>query len=265
MRDVGYTIGDLVHRRIEFELPQGAALDEQSLPAPGRLARWLELREMRVQGARSVRPVLWVTYQIFGVPEAAVRAWLPEFKVGVVGIDKPWVIVPSQPVLLSPVLPPELDADLKTPRPAPPPEALPVGRHAAAILAGLLAASAGAFALLWIHDLIPFLPRHPGEMTRLWRRWRSRRDGRLDESERRRLLEEFHRALSGCAGETLYPATLTRLFTRATHLQPLREAITTAFSASWQSIYGPSGSHTPDAEALLALIRRAADRERGWR
>ncbi len=266
MRDTGYTVGDLVRRRIEFVLPQGAALDERSLPAPGRVARWLELREMTVQDVRGMRPVLSITYQIFGVPEAAVRVSIPEFKVGVTGLDKPWVVVPSQPMLLSPVLPPELDGELKTPRPAPPPEPLPVGRHVAAMLAGVLAASAGAFALLWIHDLIPFLPRHPGEMTRLWRRWRGRRDGLLDESERRLLLEEFHRALSGCAGETLYPATLARLFNRATHLQPLREAITTAFSASWRSIYGPSGSGgAPDAAALLALIRSAADRERGWR
>lgn len=264
MRDAGYTLGDLVHRRIELTLPPGARIDRHSLPTPGRIVRWLELREVTIRDATGAKPVLEMTYQVFGAPDTAVRAWIPEMTLGLLDGGPPSIVVPSQPVHLSPVLPLELDAEMKAARPAPDPQPLSTRPHRIAVTAGGFAALVGLFALLWIEDRLPFLPRHPGPMTRLWRRWR-RAPARLDEGQQRTLLEEFHAALSGSAGETLYPGTLERLFGRATYLQPLREPIAAAFAASWRFTYGPVGQSAPDPEAMLALIRRAADRERGWR
>jgi hypothetical protein len=74
----------------------------------------------------------------------------------------------------------------------------------------------------------------------------------------------MHAALNRSAGETLYPSTLKRLFERAPFLLPLRERIESLFGASWNAFYGSSGESSllPPAN-VLALLRDAADRERG--
>ena len=48
LRDSGYLLGDLVDEHVELALPAGFRLDADSLPLPGRVAPWLEVRSARI-------------------------------------------------------------------------------------------------------------------------------------------------------------------------------------------------------------------------
>jgi len=48
LRDSGYLLGDLVDERVDLDLPPGVSLDPDSLPLPGRVAPWMEVRASRI-------------------------------------------------------------------------------------------------------------------------------------------------------------------------------------------------------------------------
>lgn len=261
VRDSGYLLGDLIDERVRFELPEGLTLDAAALPAPGRVAPWLELRHAAATRAGRVVDVV-LSYQIFAEVEQASRVPIPAFSVPLAGAGQGRKVeVPEASFLLSPALPPTLtdeDRELKpSPAPSPIPLAAPLVRLAAAVTAALLA----ILYLLWQHDRLPFLPRRPGPFARLWRRWRRRARRPLPVGAAGEVQRDWHVALNDSAGQTLYAATLVELFARAPHLAPMRERLEAAFARSWSSLYGNEAA--PDAADLLELAREAALRERG--
>ena len=265
LRDSGYMLGDLLDEHVRIRLPDAMHLDADSLPLPGRVAPWLEIRHAEL-GSRdaSGSQELIVTYQIFAETEEAARVALPEFRLKALdGANVVPVIVPTQAFLLSPGLPATLtDVDREL-RPSPEPALLPEAATLLGALGALLLALSAAGYLLWRYDRLPFLPYAPGPLARLWRRWRKRRDGDLASDEGTALLREWHAALNHCAGETLYPSTLERLFQRAPFLAPLRERIETMFASSWNAFYAPATGASPPTASVLSLVRESADRERG--
>ena len=143
------------------------------------------------------------------------------------------------------------------------PAFLPEGHAIAGALAAFVLMLAAAGYLLWRYDRLPFLPYAPGPLARLWRRWRKRRDGNLTRDDETTLLREWHAALNDCAGETLYPSTLERLFQRAPFLAPSRDRIERLFAASWNAFYAPNAGTSPPVASVMTLVRELADRERG--
>jgi mxaA protein len=266
LRDTGYMLGDLIAERVEFSLPGSMQIDVDSLPLPGRVTPWLEVRRTKL-GARAASGTqeLEITYQIFAEAEQATRAALPEFRVKArSGEDIRVVSVPARAFLLSPALPPTLTDEDRELRPSPQPDLLPQKAHIAGALASLALALICATYLLWRYDRLVFLPYAPGPLARTWRRWRGRSDDGLSSDEQTALLRDMHAALNRSAGETLYPSTLERLFERAPFLSPLRERIESLFGASWNAFYGSKGEGSlVPAAGVLALLRDAADRERG--
>jgi len=267
LRDTGYMLGDLLDERIEAKLPATLQIDPESLPLPGRVAPWMEVRRARLGSRRNDgTQELIVTYQIFAEAEQATRVPVPAFKIRVRdGGDVRSVTVPEQSFLLSPGLPSTLGDEDRELRPSPAPAELPQARAVAGTLASLaFALACGAF-LLWRYDLLPFLPRAPGPLARAWRRWRRRQQRGLSDEEHADLLRDMHAALNRSAGETLYPSTLQRLFERAPFLAPLRADIESVFADSWNRFYGSPGaaSPSPSTAAVLAMLHSAADRERG--
>ena len=262
LRDAGYLLGDLLDEHIELDLPRGVALDPDSLPLPGRVAPWLEVRQAQERASDRGANVK-VTYQIFAEVEQASRVPIPAFKLRLrEGKQTRMVTVPEKSFLLSPALPASLGDEDRELRPSPLPQPLPRAPALAVFLASLLAALLCAAYLLWAHDRLPFLPRAPGPFARLWRRWRRRR-GELVGDEHLALLRDWHGALNQAAGETLYASTLPRLFTRAPFLAPLRERVERTFAQSWRSFYGVPGEARPAAGEIFDLAREAAARERG--
>jgi len=262
LRDTGYMLGDLLDERIEVALPGGARIDPESLPLPGRVAPWLEVRRTALEPARSGSQALVVTYQIFAETEQATQAPLPELHLRLRGAgDARDIVVPSRSFLLSPALPATLVDKDRELRPSPDPAGVPEGAALAGALASLAVVLVAAGYLLWRYDRLPFLPYAPGPLLRAWRSWRRRARRALTRDDETALLRDLHGALNQSAGETLYPSTLSRLFDRAPYLAPLRGEIERVFAASWQRFYGRGDAPAP--AHVLATLERAADRERG--
>jgi len=265
LRDSGYLLGDVIEERVDLSLPPGASVDADSLPLPGRVAPWMEVRASRVEhGERDGEQSVFVRYQIFAEVEQAERVPIPAFKLRVRDVGRTDVVeVPEKSFLLSAALPPTLSDEDRELKSAAPPRLLPARNAVLGALSSLIAAIACAAYLLWVYDRLPFLPRAPGPFARLWRSWRRRGRRGLSDGDGVALLRAWHAALNLAAGETLYPSTLPRLFVSAPHLQPMRARIEKLFESSWQSFYGPASSKAPDAKELLEMLRHAAERERG--
>ncbi|HSE11092.1 MAG TPA: hypothetical protein VLB69_00540 [Rudaea sp.] len=272
LRDTGYLLGDLIEERVGLTLPGGFALDPDSLPLPGRVAPWMEVRAARIeQGGHAGEQSVIVRYQIFAEVEQAERVPIPAFKLRARDDRQTRVIeVPAKYFLLSPALPPTLTDEDREIKAAEPPPLLPVRDAVTGVVLGIIAAVACGAYLLWAHDRLPFFPRAPGPFTRLWRNYRRRtragvlrRQPSWSHDDGVALLQAWHSALNLSAGETLYPSTLPRLFASAPHLVPLRERIEQLFERSWQSFYGPADAGAPAVEDLLGVLREAAERERG--
>ena len=237
LRDTGYLLGDLLDERVEIRLPAGAEIDAGSLPLPGRVAPWLEVRRISLtpRDAAGLQTLI-VTYQIFAETEAAARVPIPEFPLRLRGGTAPVVTVPAESFLLSPALPsPLTDADREL---VPPAEPRPISSRGAVAgaLVSLSVAAAAAFFLLWRYDRLPFLPFAPGPLAAFWRRWRQRA---LADDDATRLLREWHASLNRCAGETLYPSTLGRIAKPV-----LRRAVATVFSGAARTL-GKRASQYP--------------------
>lgn len=262
LRDTGYMLGDLIDEHVEITLPDGARIDPESLPLPGRVAPWLEVRRAALESAHDTSQAFVVTYQIFAETEQATQAPLPEFHVRLrSGAGAADVTVPSRGFLLSPALPATLTDRDRELRPSPAPAPVPEGAVLAGALASLAVALAATGFLLWRYDRLPFLPYAPGPLLRAWRSWRRRSRRALTGEEETALLRDLHGALNQSAGETLYPSTLQRLFDRAPYLAPQRVEIERVFVASWHRFYGDGDAPVP--AQVLATLQVAAERERG--
>lgn len=262
LRDTGYMLGDLLDERVVVSLPDGTTIDPESLPLPGRVAPWLEVRRATLEPARAGSATVVVTYQIFAEAEQATQAPLPGFSLRLRGAGGTGdIAVPSRAFLLSPGLPQTLGDKDRELRPSPAPARVAQTGAVGGLVASLAVALVAIGYLLWRHDRLPFLPYAPGPLLRAWRSWRRRAARRLTGEEETALLRDLHGALNQSAGETLYPSTLPRLFERAPYLAPLRGEIERVFAASWQRFYGRADAPAPTN--VLATLRSAADRERG--
>lgn len=260
MRETGYVLGDLIEQRIELQAGSSKIV-RNSLPAPGRVNNWLELRAARIEDRSHLR----LTYQVFGAVEQALTLEIPAFKLRLrTGQEETVLVVPAAPFVLSPVLPATLSENDRVARSAPPPKPGPERWLLGAALVCAALSAALALYLAWIHDRLPFLSRRAGPLTRLFRRLRRPLSARAQQPVDLDVLRDVQAAFNTCAGETLYEATLPLLFARAPHLAPLREDIEAFFEYSRESFYGASLAPRPASE-LLALCRRARDCERGLR
>jgi len=265
LRDSGYLLGDLVDEQVELTLPAGFSVDADSLPLPGRVAPWMEVRHARIEAGRAPgQTSVVVTYQVFAEVEQAERVPIPPFKIRIRdGVQARAVSVPEKSFLMSPALPATLTNEDRELKPSSVPQALPLARTISGFAFSVLAVIACGFYLLWAYDRLPFLPRSPGPFARAWRRWRGRSRRPIGATERVELLRDWHAALNQAAGETLYTSTLPQLFARAPYLEALRTQVEVMFDASWKSFYGMSQSPGPGAAEVLDLLRRSAERERG--
>jgi mxaA protein len=253
MRDTAYTLGDLISERVVIALPAGQAIAPDSLPPPGRAAPWLELRTVRLLQDGDVAR-LDLEWQVFATVESPQILKIPAIELRTQGKHPQAVDIPAQLFHQSPVLPSLLEN--RTPRPDLPPLLFDERPLALAALACFVCTLLCGVAWLWLTDRIPGLPRHPGPFTRLARHL-PRRKGDLDVAA----LRDIHTALNAAAGETLYPATLPRLFERAPYLEPIRADMERFFRTSWKRFY-ESAPTTPNWTETLLWVKRAARAER---
>jgi len=103
-RPFGYTIGDTIHHTVMVEPEPGHRLDEASLPKPGPLNRWLELRRVQATPGPKGRYTLDLEYQTFYAPLAVKSLTIPGFALRFSGPAGTSVLeVPPWPFRMAPI------------------------------------------------------------------------------------------------------------------------------------------------------------------
>jgi hypothetical protein len=177
------------------------------------------------------------------------------------------IIIPATNFYVSPTFAAEVSNDIKRYPNLPP---LRFDEHTPSLKAALLigfSVLCGVL-LLWLKDLIPWLPRRPGPITQLARKYK-KQPPTIFQVEN---LREIHVALNASAGHTLYPKNLKSLFERAPYLVHEQAAITQFVEASWGQFYGnesfvrsQSANLVIDKTQTLQWIQRASTAERLFR
>ncbi|MDC9725327.1 MAG: hypothetical protein PSN44_05340 [Gammaproteobacteria bacterium] len=275
MRNHGYTLGDLISMHVEFTIGKGYEFDSNSVPLKGPINAWLDLRDVVLQKEILVdeRELIQIdfTWQLFGSVAEAQIINIPSIivqtlPVEVAGNDKEplIVIIPEQGVYLSPVLPEQItEQEAQRPIIVPPKfDEMTLFKLAWLCLAlGLLLFSFW----LWLQDKIKWLPRKPGAMTLLARQLHQQRIAKqaaFNDDD----LRMIHAGLAGCAGQSLYPDTLDKLFESAPYLLLDKEAITHFFTASWQAFHRKdAGEYHISVADTMAWVKRSAISERLFR
>ena len=277
MRDNGYTLGDTIAMRAEFNLAKGLVFDPNSVPLKGPVNNWLDLRDVTMDESKNSDDSSHIridfSWQIFGTVEHAQTLKIPAIQLQTIppnnsikdnDNNKPIAItIPAQGFHLSPVLPPRITE--KAHRPHAPPLRFDTRTPLTIGLVCLgLSLLCGAL-WLWLMDKVSWWPRNPGPITQL-----SRQLSKVGVAQQSTFsvadLRSIHKALASSAGQSLYPNTLGSLFERAPYLLSEKLSITQFFNASWQSIF--ANSSTPinvDVAETLAWIKRAAMAERLFR
>jgi mxaA protein len=100
-------VGDLLQRTAEIEVTDGEAFVPASLPQPGQLAYWLELRSVAASQTRSGGRrtlLLQLTYQLFYVPIDSRKVKIPAINIELSGPGgKRLASIPAFNVLMSPI------------------------------------------------------------------------------------------------------------------------------------------------------------------
>jgi mxaA protein len=264
-RAFGYTVGDVVSRRIALQVPAGLTLDEDSLPHTGGRGRALELR--RVELRRSLAGVpeeLRLDYQVFLAPRELRVLEMPVFELRFDGTPRPQTLrIDAWPVTVAPLTPadPSPREGLGEMRPDRDPPRLDTSVLRARLLAE------GGLALLLLAYLghvylgLPWLARRRRPFGRAWDALRAL-PAAPDAAQRRAAFEQLHAALNASAGEVLFEPGVDRFIALRPGFAPLRDELLQFFAHSRAEFF--AGAHAGiDGHWLRAFCRRCRDAERG--
>lgn len=257
-RAFGWTVGDVVQRKLLLDVPPGLALDLASLPQTRRPGQAIELRNARLQGRE-----LLLEYQLFLAPTAVRTLEIAPMKLRFSGpAGERFVRVEAWPLTVAPLTTDEVSPreGLGEMRPDTAPPLIDSSARQTrltAYLAGLLLLS-GVFAWRWFG--VPWLGRRQRPFTQAWRSLRRLPDKPSDE-QRQAAFKTLHAALNRCAGEVLFEAGLPRFTVRHPGFAALQDDLRQFFRHSHAEFFAGQGS-TVDGAWLRRLGRVCRDAER---
>ncbi|MDR7036613.1 mxaA protein [Methylobacterium sp. BE186] len=265
-RPFGHFLGDLVPGTVEIEAEPGFALQAASLPSPGPVTYWLDLRAVEQETA-GTRHRLRLTYQTFYAALDARSLEVPGFAL-VLASERPHgattarVEVPGWSLGVSPlreVQPPrradpadDLRPDGRGPRLRPEPM-----RDASLALASLALAALGLLArdrAWW-----PFRARPARAFARPARRLAALARGPQTDETYREGLTALHRGLDAAAGQRLLADDLPAFLARHEAFRGQEEGLDRFFAASRLAFFGGA---TEAARARLPLAEVSATARR---
>lgn len=267
-RPFGYVIGDAMSRRIEIDTPASFKLAADSLPRPGRVDAWLELRKIelaqKAYGA-SVRHTLDLRYQILNSPQAVKTHYLPKLLIIINNNDNTQTVeINETPFTFAPITPAFVLArdgleELRADKPAP---LIDASAHYWRLGFAALATAAALLSLIYIQWGMPFLRRHNGPFAR------AHRDiSRLNDADMPAAIRSVHRAFDQTAGVSIFRQHLPEFFLRHAAFADLREDAQRFYAASRGEFFSGRmpGDQAMDKKWLLDFCARCRDRERGLR
>lgn len=264
-RAFGYTVGDVISRRVALHVPDGLKLDIDSLPRAGARGRALELQRVVLHKSLSGVPeALQLDYQIFLAPRDVRVLEMPPIELRFDGVPRPQTLrIDAWPVTVAPLAPVdpspreglgEMRPDREPPR---------VDTFAARVR---LAVEVGAIVLLLgylasVYLVLPWSAQRRRPFGRAWKTLSTLPD-RPDPAQRRAALARVHAALNETAGEVLFEPGLDRFVAARPRFAPLRDDLARFFADSRAEFFA-GGDNAGDARWLVLFCRRCRDLERG--
>lgn len=265
-RDYGHVIGDVIHGTLDIPKMAGHEFDADSLPKPGALNRWLELRRVWLEPRGGQPPRIHLEYQVFYVPLAVKTLTIPGMTLQrktPVGGRQP-IEVRSWPITVAPIHGPAVMAEggMRLMQPDAPP-ALPDSRGV--VMGMTLSLALALVSLAYLGHVNGYLTL--GRRGRHFRaackgvRALMRQNRRQDTLRAGFLL--MHRAFERTLGKPLFAEDLPRFYQQYPEYRALRSDIEAWFEASYRLFFG-AGAPPEDytLERLHALCCACLRRER---
>ncbi len=263
-RPFAYVIGDEIQQSIEIEVRKGLQLQYSSLPAKGKLNRWLELKNIKVShsdGKKGIRYHINLRYQIFYAPLEVKMLTLPgftlQFRQGVNVVEQK---VPDWYFTIAPIR--ELSLRKQDGREYMRPDAqLPLYEtqvEKMLMLAGLIMVMISALYLAWLHGYVGQYGRH-NIFGRAMKKLR-----RIDNSNPGALFKIMHDALNSLNGEVLFKHQLQNFYHRHAGFRQLNDELEWFFEVSNRFYF--SAEQQLDLQVvnrIRQLCRQCSQVERG--
>jgi len=258
-RPFGYTVGDVLERRVLVDRTRDGAVDPASLPRPGRAGRWFQLRAV-TPAPDGVR----LLYQLVNAPLQPGRENLPSLSLRVIRPDGrvqeaavgPFTVAMAP---LMPVGPYDVvqDTDLR-PDLDPPPIDTSARRRRVLAYAVALALLAAVQLAPWLARRAGWRPAGPFARARRALRRLTRPDDAVE--ARRQALRRLHQALDEAAGRTLALDNVEALFGTRPWLAPARGGVEQLLAASRGTFF--ADVPPPPMPQLVSLATQLAQLER---
>jgi mxaA protein len=264
-RAYGYTVGDVVQRRVRLQLPPGWALDLDALPRTRRPGQALELRSARLEGA-----VLLLDYQVFLAPTEVRTLELPPVLLqfnGPAGARE--VRVDAWPLTVAPLMPTDVSPreGLGAMRPDVPAPLIDITPRQHRLLAAAALLLLLGLALTQLHLGLPWWRSRQRPFAQAWRALKSQPDQASPE-QAQAAMKLLHAAFNRSAGQVLFAAGVPAFVAAQPRFAPLQPALAEFFDRSRASFFTATASTdtgTVDIAWLKRLARAALDAERGAR
>ncbi len=257
-RDFGYVVGDVIVTEATITTGQANELDTRSLPVPGPLNAFIELRHVDLSSNGRGKTVLRMEYQNFAAPEQVMQSELPGYDIRfTTGVAH----VPAWPFHVSPLRVAQRTAEdaaaLHGNLPVAPLSTRPVLMRLL-ISAGIAASAAIAFAGMqgWL----------PGVGTKM-RPFAAaaRRISKLKSSETETALRELLHAFDTTEGRHVFSDDVDDVLSRRSHFAGLHAEITHLFDLVQKSFFAPSPeSRHEDFAGIVKLAKALRRAERRW-
>jgi mxaA protein len=264
-RAFGYSVGDVVSRRIALRVPDGLKLDPDSLPRAGARGRALELQRVVLhKSLAGVPDALQLDYQVFFAPGEVRVLEMPPLVLRFDGSPRPQTLrIDAWPVTVAPLAPiePSVRVGLGELRPdrEPPRMDTSAARTRLTVEAGVMLLLLGYLAQVYL--LLPWSASRRRPFGRAWKALRVL-PSEADPTQRRAAFERVHAALNETAGEVLFEPGLNRFIALRPRFAPLRDDLARFFADSRLEFFG-GGHHAVDSRWLVAFCRRCRNVERG--
>jgi len=270
-RQFGYFVGDLIEAYIDIRLPASARLQQASLPAPGPLNAWLDLRGLAVSSSKEASGMLWrlhLTYQNFYLALDVRGMEIPALSlVFQDGGDETTVEVPSWRIRVAPlreVLPEKQENAADYLRPDAP--NVLIAEHGAmrtGLLAGLTALL--GFLCLWDRALWPFYKRRARVFTAAARQISTLAKQKSGPEFYQAAFLTLHRSIERAAGRAIHLEDLPAYIGNNPQFAPLAASFQKFFAASREAFFRGTDqdlSHLFAKPDLLAFASHLAALER---
>ncbi len=258
-RAYGYSVGDVVQRRVQLQLPPGWSLDLDALPRSRRPGQALELRNAHLDGE-----LLLLDYQVFLAPTEVRTLEMPPLMLRFVGPERVQggqgalgvpgvpgaegaarglrdireVRVDAWPLTVAPLVPVEVSpreglGAMRPDMPAAPIDTTP-RQHRLLVLAALLLAVGAALAHL--HLGLPWWGRRQRPFAQTWRQLR-RWPERAHPEQARAAMKLMHAALNRSAGQVLFAGGVAAFVDRQPRFKPLQPVLCEFFERSQATFF----------------------------